>query len=95
MLGTIPATPPVKLNPTLSLQDPFNLAAFIADHRAQIDGQGFVKLFQRDDYTHQFQVSKLNTARTFMSLCLVKLAVCTNVGSCIIIVYQHGSRCFR
>ncbi|KAH3846391.1 3-hydroxyanthranilate 3,4-dioxygenase-like [Dreissena polymorpha] len=54
--GTIPENPPIKLNSSLSLQSPFHLATFIKDNRAEIDGKGYVKLFQRDDYTHQFQV---------------------------------------
>ncbi|XP_052769334.1 3-hydroxyanthranilate 3,4-dioxygenase-like isoform X2 [Mya arenaria] len=73
--GTIPEKPPVKLNPSLTLQDPFNLNDFIKKNRAEIDTKGFVKLFQRDDYTHQFQVflygkgdnkGKCDVAETFI-----------------------------
>lgn len=73
--GTIPENPPVKLNANLTLQDPFNLAEFIKKNRAEIDSKGFIKLFQRDDYTHQFQVylygkgentDKVDVAETFI-----------------------------
>lgn len=73
--GTIPENPPVKLNANLTLQDPFNLAEFIKKNRAEIDSKGFIKLFQRDDYTYQFQVylygkgentDKVDVAETFI-----------------------------
>ena len=56
LAGTIPENPPVKLNPTLKLQDPFHLATFIKNNREEIDTKGFIQLFQRDDFTHQFKV---------------------------------------
>lgn len=73
--GTIPENPPVKLNPDLKLQDPFNLAAFIKTHRGEIDSKGFVQLFNSDDYQHQFKVflygkgentDKIDVAETFI-----------------------------
>ncbi|KAL4238576.1 hypothetical protein ACF0H5_003283 [Mactra antiquata] len=73
--GTIPDVPPVKLNPDLSLQDPFNLAKYIKENREEIDTKGFKKLFDRDDYIHQFQVylygkgentGKCDVAETFI-----------------------------
>lgn len=54
--GTIPDQPPVKLNPDVSLVAPFHLGDFIKANREEIDNVGFIKLFQRTDYTHQFQV---------------------------------------
>ena len=57
-IGTIPEKPPVKLNPTLKLQDPFHLDTFIKNNREEIDTKGFIKLFQRDDFAHQFQVEE-------------------------------------
>ncbi|XP_060607798.1 3-hydroxyanthranilate 3,4-dioxygenase-like [Ruditapes philippinarum] len=73
--GTIPENPPVKLNFNLTLQNPFPLAQFIKDNRSKIDSAGFIKLFERDDYTHQFQVyvygkgentAKIDVAETFI-----------------------------
>lgn len=73
--GTIPEVPPIKLNPNLTLQNPFHLATFIKDQREEIDCKGFIKLFQRDDYDHQFQVyiygkgentDKVDVAETFI-----------------------------
>lgn len=73
--GTIPEKPPVKLNPTLKLQDPFHLDTFIKNNREEIDTKGFIKLFQRDDFAHQFQVwvygkgenkGKTDVAETFI-----------------------------
>ncbi|XP_053402443.1 3-hydroxyanthranilate 3,4-dioxygenase-like [Mercenaria mercenaria] len=73
--GTIPEVPPVVLNSDLTLQDPFLLADYIKENRAKIDSTGFIKLFERDDYTHQFQVyiygkgentAKIDVAETFI-----------------------------
>lgn len=73
--GTIPEKPPVKLNPTLKLQDPFHLATFIKTNRRELDSKGFIKLFQRGDHAHQFQVwiygkgentGKIDIAETFI-----------------------------
>ena len=61
--GTIPENPPVKLNPTLKLQDPFHLATFIKNNREEIDTKGFIQLFQRDDFTHQFMVGSSTKTR--------------------------------
>ena len=56
--GIVPKNPPVKLNPTLKLQDPFHLDTFIKNNRDEIDSKGYIKLFKReeDNFAHQFQV---------------------------------------
>lgn len=81
--GTIPERPPVKLNPSLTLQAPFNLHTFIKENRSTLETDGCIKLFKREDYTHQFQVStetgpllvmehRLNTERT---VALIKILI--------------------
>ncbi|KAL3872547.1 hypothetical protein ACJMK2_035770 [Sinanodonta woodiana] len=55
--GTIPENPPIKLNFSISIPDPFNLHDWIENNREKINLKGFLKLFtDLDNYKYQFQV---------------------------------------
>ena len=53
MIGTIPENPPIILDSKRSLQDPFNLHAFIDGKRQELEEKGQVNLFGD---SNQFQV---------------------------------------
>ncbi|KAK7103563.1 3-hydroxyanthranilate 3,4-dioxygenase-like [Littorina saxatilis] len=70
--GTIPKNPPIKLNSTIALEDPFDLRRWVKENRSQLDKEGSIPVFG-DQYQFQATVygkgknkDKCDVAETFI-----------------------------